>query len=55
MTAAGRVTKATVILLIQPISFLQYGQAAYPAKLSFGVEIHREISTSTLLIFAFAH
>ena len=39
----------TAIILIQPASYLQHGQAAYPANLSLGGETHEEPSTKTLL------
>ena len=35
MTATGDCSKVTAIILIQPVSYLQYRQAAHPANLSF--------------------
>ena len=54
MTATEDYSNVTAMFLIQPASYLQYGQAAYPANLSFGVEIYKEISISALLAYAFA-
>ena len=49
MTATEDYSNVTGIILIQPVSYLQCGQAAYPANLSLGGETHEEPSTDTLL------
>jgi len=49
MTATEDCSNVTAIILIQPVSYLQHGQAAYPANLSLGGEAHEEPSTKTLL------
>ena len=49
MTATEDCSNVTAIILIQPASHLQHGQAAYPANLSLGGETHEEPSTKTLL------
>ena len=49
MTATEDCSNVTAIILIQPASYLQCGQAAYPANLSLGGETHEEPSTKTLL------
>ena len=49
MTATEDCSNVTAIILIQPVSYLQYGQAAYPANLSLGGETHEEPSTKTPL------
>ena len=49
MTATEDCSNVTAIFLIQPVSYLQYGQAAYPANSSFSRETLEETSTSALL------
>lgn len=53
MTATEDCSNVTAIILIQPASYLQHGQAAYPANLSLGGETHEEPSTKTLLADVF--
>ena len=55
MTATEDCSKVTAICLIQPVSYLQYGLAAYPANLSLCWLISEEFNfSSTLLANVFA-
>ena len=53
MTATEDCSNVTAIFLIQPVNYLQHGQAAHPANSGFSRETLEETSTSTLLADAF--